>query len=251
MKVELRRLNDSGLAMMEQFHARIYYHDSKEDPPSGILTDDTYSEPFLLADGSNVFIEATINFDRLFDLGRYLTEVFTSREDLNRLLEDVGVGAWITLLYFDQICERKEGLDWSALQKDRYIPDMDKNRYYRHHIFNSALMYSTHGDASRILLYTPPSKLSEFGRFLSEFPDLVLNPEMIKVVDGLYWDEKEEKPKPGAVGSKKPHVDGALRRFAGRFSFYFQHDPTWDFWAMEAETIWQMLPDEFDRWKTA
>ena len=248
MNIQIRRLNEVGISEMSEFHRRIYRENSTEDPPKHLLHEDEFSETFLVKGEKLPFIDQDKNFETLMEMAIYLCGLFSSEKTRVQLLEDPGCGAWLSLLYFDQMCERKSGGRWNPNELARYIPDMSPRRYYRNHIFNSILMYTTHGKLSRILLYTPPSRLSEYSRFLAEQTEVVLNPQMIEVVDRLYWDEHMNAPKPGAVGSKLPHRDGALRRFAGNNSFVFQHAPTWDFWEMDAEMIIGMLPGEFNDW---
>ena len=65
----------------------------------------------------------------------------------------------------------------------------------------------------------------------------------MEAVHHLYYNEKEDKPKPGAIAKKKP---GTVYRF---IDIIQQIDLNYDLYSMTGEEILVLLPPEFDVWK--
>lgn len=253
MKTQIRRLNAVGISEMSEFHRRIYRENSTEDPPNHLLYDDEFSSSFEIPDTTQFFVDDEMTFSTQMEVGKYFCEIFNSSLVLNHVLYDQGIGSWLALQYFDSICDRRKNGTWIVKEEARYLPSDHYRRFYLHHIFSPTVIYATHQKNSKLLLNGPSHQVSEFTNKLSLHPEVMLNPEMMKVLFLLYWNTESDSPKIGATTNPREPgeriSDGSLRRFVGPSSFVFQHSPTWDFWEMDAETILGMLPAEFDKWK--
>ena len=253
MKTPIRTLNENGIREMKEFHRRIYRENSTEDSPKHLLYDDEFSSSFEIPNTTQLFVDEEMTFGTQIEVGKYFCEIFKSSQVLNHVLYDQGIGSWLALQYFDSICARRKNGTWIANEEARYLPSDHYRRFYLHHIFSPTVIYATHQENSKLLLNGLSNQVSEFTNKLSLHPEVMLNPEMMKVLFLLYWDTESDSPKIGATTNPREPgeriSDGSLRRFVGPSSFVFQHSPTWDFWEMDAETILEMLPEEFEKWK--
>lgn len=84
---------------------------------------------------------------------------------------------------------------------------------------------------------------SEIVAQLAARQELITNPAVIEAATALYIDSKSEQPKKGSGGQ----ATGSPRRLADVLN---QFDITWDLYAMNSEKILEMLPKEFDRFKS-
>ena len=253
MDIQIRRLNRAGMREMSEFHRRIYRDNSTEDPPMHLLDDEEFSSSFVPPVPSSLVVDSSRKFDTQLEVGEYFCSVLNTNEILNSVLYDKGIGSWLALLYFESICARKSDGTWIANEESRYIPSDHHRRFYLHHIFSPIVIFAAHRERSKLLLNGPSHQISEFTNKLSLHPEVMLNPEMMKVLFQLYWDDETDSPKSGATTNPREPgeriADGSLRRFVGPSSFVFQHEPTWDFWEMDAKTILDMLPAEFEKWR--
>jgi len=249
MRVNLMKFNKKGWEQFKIFLDRAR-NGSTEDAPYHLLNDPNYSERLVLSKGEKVRINTHQNFLNRLDFADHLCSFLSNDEDLTKILDDTNSGSWLALAYFGQICKRKSDGTWGVGEDARYILDFQgRQKFYRHLICSIIAAYSLHRQKARLFLYTPPHKHSDTMEQVASREWVILNSELVEVLDTLYWDEGTSKPKVGAQSSG-PVNDGALRRFVGRGSFTDQFRTTYDFWTMTAEQIMELLPSEFDSWKS-
>ena len=96
-------------------------------------------------------------------------------------------------------------------------------------------VYYLHGENARLCLHGPAHVVSDYAEVIGAIEDVMLNETMIEVLDRLYWDKENNRPKAGLRG-QSPYVDGSYRRFVNKtYGFYAQHYQTYDFWTMKAQ----------------
>jgi len=256
MKVKLSALTEQAFNEFDGFLTRIK-SGSSEDPPFHLLEGEDNIQNLPLSNGL-VEIDNTTSISTREDLGKYLNSFLKEEDDLSQILDNKFVGSFLALLFFEKICARKADGKWSIAQigegkggkdRSRYIPNLtSRQRFYRHLVLGPIAIYALHGATGRLYLcqdtFTHPDTMEQ----IASREELVLNKEIIKLVDLMYWDEEEKRVKPNVV-SYDPVPDGAMRRFVGPGSFTEQYGVVYDFWNMTAEQIRDLLPSpEFDSW---
>ena len=221
---------------------------STNDPPYHLLEGEENVSLIELSNG-NVSVSRDVEISTRLDLGRYLSNLITTRDDLAKVLDNKGVGAFLSIVFFDRICARNEDGTWNVGAKDRYIPNLkQRQRFYRHQVFSPLTVYKLHQEKARLYLCQPAHLHPDTMEQIASREELMLNPSIIELADRLYWDARNDDVKVGAV-SYDPVPDGAMRRFVGPGSFCEQYGTVYDFWSMDADAISELLPrPEFDRW---
>jgi hypothetical protein len=235
--MKVRRLTAKGI---EQFSA---FLDSLNTPtPQGVptwLLDNDETSNALEMD-----IDVLANaFPNRFELAKYLDSKLTD-SGLKNLERDVALWAWLTLLYFDQLCPVQAGGNRKPGERARYIPAVeDYRKYYRHLVAGPYSIYRAHrDDPSRVLavLAGPVDKPGDIAEQLASRQEIVTNKAAMALATNLYIDPATQKPKRGAAG----RGGGSARRFADILN---QFDLTWDLYAMQMTAMRQMMPAEFKK----
>lgn len=189
-----------------------------------------------------VNIEQKPFVDRM-EMGKYLVERFElAGVDLGGLPMNKGLWSWVAAYWFDTICPLKSG-SRRLRETARYVCSLDWRDYYRHLIGSTWLVFSRHGQYSRLLLHSPPDTHNDFMEQLASKQTIILNNALIESADRLYWDAKANRPKRNASNKE---VAGNVRRFV---SLVWQLELTWDVYSMSSDDILDLLPSEFDVWK--
>jgi len=232
--MRLQTMTDEGIEGFREYLRGLRYG-SEAPPPDVLLTDTAYSADIEDAP----FIERKA-FESRLDAARYLSDVMIEMNP--GLFEDRGLWAWLSLLYFDQLCPlsargtRKPGKDY------RYIPTSDFRNYYRHLLAGPFRLYRTLGDRARLLLCNPLAQGGDINEQLASRQDIISNPGVMDAVDMLYFDPSQNNAKRGVTGKRR----GNLRRFVGLIQ---QLDLTYDLYSLDGQEIIGLLPGEFERWR--
>ena len=134
-----------------------------------------------------------------------------------------------------------------------YVCDNNWNRFYRHRIAGPARLYwlfRSRIEDARILLHGPAHEHSDWEAQLAGRQNRIRHPELIAAANTLYWDGAKQRPKRGAQtrpSNSSRAGGGTLRRL---ITFIDQVDLTHDVNSMSSDQILDLLPKEFDRWKT-
>lgn len=236
--MRLRRLTAEGV---EDFAAyiRLLTTDPTVPPPTELLEDEERTE--LLK--KRIDFEPKM-FSSRFDAAAYLYDTFVS-VGLSDIDLDTGVWSWLTLFWFDALRPPtgKNVRHWPG-ERARWIPAVSNYRkFYKHLLASPWRTYRTHHDNPQRALVLlcgplyPPLAGSE--EILSR-QELVTNRGAVELATRMYYDPAQEKLKRGAAG-KGP---GSVRRYVETLN---QFGVTWDLYAMDANEIARMLPDEFGR----
>jgi hypothetical protein len=217
-------------------------HNVRNDPAT--LLPDLNTEPYSLEFQPSIYIDENKTFATRMDMASYLSERFrnasVSRENAVGLGKE-GLWTWLAYLWFDQITDQRRYVG----RTERYVCSSDWNRYYVHLIAGAYQIFVSLGeDGSRLFLCSEPFILNDFNDHMACYQYIVGYPNIIKVAHTLYWDENTRRPKRGSQTTKNP---GNLRRFS---KFISQIELTYDVYSMKCDDILNLLPNEFDRWKT-
>ena len=249
MIAKLAELNQAGIDIFRAFLQRNKATSSDEEPPFYLLSSADYTSSVSLAVGdANVEID-TVSPTRIH-LAERVNNLISSRAELAMVCESRGVGAWLSLALFVSICKKDDDGNWKIGQLTRYIDDGKGDDWgfaiHRRNIVCGALaIYHLHGENARLSLHGAASSVSDYAEVIGAIEDIMLNPVMIDVLDKLYWDTENDRPKSGLRG-QSPYVNGSYRRFVNKtYGFYAQHYMTYDFWTMTADQIIALLPEEY------
>jgi hypothetical protein len=237
----LRRLTEKGIAAFDDYLSRL-----KNEPalpiPEYLLTDPAASEPIP----REICVEPQI-FPTRLAAAAYLHALLadTGLPDVNR---DPGLWTWLTLFYFDQLCPSVKGKRKPG-ERARYIPNFsDNRRYYRHLLFGPYAVYRIqhrNADSLNVLLSSAMTvATSETFRSFVENSEILTAECALRVANRLYYDAETSSMRRGSGGKE----NGGCRRF---LDYMQQINLTYDLQLIDDETLLQMLPREFDRFRNA
>ena len=231
--MRLRSFNTGGINRFEQFLAS-----AARDPEDlrALLEDIGLSTRV----SPEIEVEAR-SFVNRFAAGEYLY-CFLGDSNISNLDEDRGIWAWLSAFYFDQLCPdgTKPGRDY------RWVPAVNSFRnYYRHLLAGPYFIYRAHRDNPQhamAVLATPLHRPGDIVEQLASRQELVTNHSVLEAATRLYIGE-DGLPKPRAAGRGA----GSTRRLADVLT---QLDLTWDLYDLSTEKLLELLPPEFDEFKS-
>lgn len=187
----LRRLNENGIARFTGFLDSLT-GDVPMPYPSALLTDPDATEEIQPTIG----VEQRV-FESRYAAAEYLYNVFKD-SNLADIERDRGLWAWLSLLYFEQLCplnargQRKPG------ERARWIPDFSWRKYYRHPLLQPYRLYKSYSDDPspiRFLLQKPLSVLGDFAEQVFSRQEIITNPALLGAVKNLYYDNSNGREK--------------------------------------------------------
>jgi hypothetical protein len=206
--------------------------------PSELLTDDSLSqqvEPIIP-------IENQILKNRL-EAGKFFAEKLKEIEDLPLSL-NMGLWSWLDLLFFDQTCPVDDMGNRFIGETYRHIPSENYRHYYRHLLLGPWQVFKQHAEKGRLLLAGAVDKPGDYNEQIASRQEIVTSSGLMKALDLLYFSEDTGLPKRGAATSGKV---GGLRRF---IAIMQQLDLTYDLQSMTENELIDLLPKEFNKWKS-
>ncbi|HQR97422.1 MULTISPECIES: hypothetical protein [unclassified Polaromonas] len=244
---EIRVLNDAGISKFTAYILSLA-DDATLEPPKEILLDDAWSEKAKFT----AQIEPRPYgrpFSSAYELGNYLcTSVLVSlpKSDISH---DYRLWNWLALYLFDELCPSIEG-NRKPLELSAYVlaKEYSYQRYYRHIVRSAWALVTVHGDRSKVLLVpgtkhpVPVAVRAEPQMQISATQQFVESKNVVRLAYELYFDEKTDKLKAGSSTKE----DGGPRRFV---SVLNQFDLTYDLEDPPTDTLLQLLPEEFTRFK--
>ena len=244
----LRSFNESGMQQFQTFLDRYQDGSMRLDDASAIARSTQLSdlvEPRMQIDIPPSCIKrelAALVCDGFVKAG--YDELPTRATARNR-----GMWTWIAAASFHLIRSRRIRQGKPNLRDySYYILAESGLRYYRHRVAGPARIHWLFRDApreARLFLNSEIDQVSEFEERLAVTMRYVSNRELTRVLDTLYFDTKTFRQKRGAVSDAGQR--GVLRRF---MTVIDQLDRTYDLHSMKADQILDLLPPEFDRWKS-
>lgn len=160
------------------------------------------------------------------------------------LIQKKGVWGWLTFVLRDVVFPRTKDGRRSLGEVHRWYPSnpSDYQKAQRHLIrMPVTLLYQLGGTADH-LLCGAPSRLPEIREQLTSQQDMI-HPSFQMVARSLYFDAASDSLRRGAGGKGA----GTPRRLA---KVKLQLNVTWDLYALQPSQILELLPKEFDRWRS-
>jgi hypothetical protein len=230
MKVQCRAFNSDGMAAVATTLAALRA-DQDSEPPVGLLTDPSLSEPF----DARVEYPA-VTFASRWHLGLWLFQQFSDsfpNESDNR---QAGFWTWLAYFLFGIIRPRRTKVGEDA----RYILNRDDFRKrYRHLVagpFYVLLAHASAPQAVRGILATPPAAPGELYEQFAARKELITSDAIMQAITSLYYDSEKGTLKRGSSGSARRLADVLM-----------QYDVTYDFASIPSDRLLSMLPHEFRR----
>lgn len=238
--MNLGQLTEAGLEVFSDYLVRARLGE-EVSVPRHLLSDPNYST--VLSD--DVMVDAGRSFGSRFNCAAYLhCALAEAPTDMER---NVGMWAWLSLLYFDQVCPAGKDGGRKVGEHARYIPAPNAfQRFYRHLLLGPYLVYRAHKDnpsVARAVLATPVNAPGDLVEQLASRQELVSNASAMGVATKLYVDSKGNLKR--GAGGKGP---GSARRLVDVLN---QFDLTYDLYAMPSDELLALLPKEFDRFLTS
>lgn len=240
----VRTLNIDGIAHFQRYLEQLR-GGLREGPPSALLTGPAFTSVME----STCTVEQR-SFENRFEFGTYLARQLAPL-DRREISRNTGLWTWLAVYYFDQLCPPSSDGMRTTLSPQAYVlPERyDYRSYYRHLVRTPWLVAIDHGKFARVLLTpagaTTQAPLATRGEIIEQLAsrqEYLGNPAIIEAAYQLYFDETKHRPRRGAGGS----AGGSPRRLA---AILHQLGLTFDLGACRAETIQQLLPKEFNRWR--
>lgn len=236
---EIRRLNEKGL---EKFAMDVWGQQPNGEPPYEILHDDEYSEVVIFPNGNSRQIDPDATFSSGKEMVDLLDSAFGNKVEIAEIIEDGGMWAWLTLLYYDSLRAGGPG-NWKSAAQPRFIPSGTGFRYYRHMMSGRYAVWKMYGSDAMIFLHGEANIGGEIGEQMISTSPIVTSHSVVKALNTLYYDPSGSKGfKKGAAGKG----GGSARRFR---TVFWQLYETYDLRTMGVETILSLLPAEFDRFQ--
>jgi hypothetical protein len=237
--MRLSRLTEPGIVKLRQALESLG-QGTTDSLPADLLTD-----PELVEQVRPAIDIAYRPFASRLEIGSYLYSVLAPLR--NEIDYDVGVWAWLSVFYNEQLCPRNSRGSRNPGEIARWIPAVENGRkYYRHLLAGPYRIIAANSDnleRVKLLLVGQIDKPGEVVEQVTGRNEIISNPNALNAATALYFDEAAQGIKRGAAGNGA----GSVRRFGVILN---QYDVTWDLFGMEAGEIVRRLPAEFDRFRT-
>lgn len=232
----VRQLNEVGITRFDEYIKRLAA-EPVEPPTFHLLSSDETSAP----------LAATADVeDRPFDSKRDMAEHLIARlAGLERAQVDYNAGlwSWLSLLYFNQLCPVDADERRNPKNEALYIPTRHGWTYYRHLLACPYRLLRLYPTYARVFMHGPLYQHADITEQFASRMEIITNPHMVEAIDRLYYSTSANAPKRGATTRTRP---GNARRLVDVF---WQFHLTHDMYAMSADNILHLLPQEFDRWR--
>lgn len=239
--MKLRRFNLDGVAAFANYRARLTLEPTLQAPVE-MLEDPALSD--VISDYVEV---ATRSFANRLEAGRFLDELITAA-GINLPERDRGLWTWLTLLFFDEVCPADGNGRRDPQDEARLLPLLDNHqRFYRHLLLGPFLVVRAHRDQPEralAFLKQPLWKPGDIVEQLASRKELVTNRAVAEAATRLYFNSTTGAFKRGHSSK----IRGGPRRLA---SLLNQLDLTWYLYGMTADEVLNLLPKEFDRFRSA
>lgn len=232
--MKLRRFNEQGIKAFGERLAAM-----RANPEAEIPTDLLEHQQFTEVVQPEAQIVAG-QFETKGQAAHYLSTVLR-KLNAEEITTDAGLWTWLSLLLFDSVCPYSNSK--RTVKNDYYYIFEPKNsrHYYRHLLFVSWQLYRLAGHYNRMFMRTRVSSLDGITTEVMKRLFLTRIPCMFEVLDRLYWNEDQNRPRSGITGNKP--VAGNLRhRLPIRIA---QLEKTYDLMSLNADQLLMLLGGEF------
>lgn len=234
----VRALNNVGIERFRAYLVRLR-SGALDDPPRELLEEAGCTTELTV----EVMVERR-DFASRLDVAKHLCEVLGALppEDTDR---NKGLWTWMSLFFFDQVCPKRQDGARRPGQDYRHVPDFGYRYRHRHLLYGPYQVYRRHGADSILLLSGPVYSESTIYHEIASRQDFIANKGVVEATLRLYLDRNRAAPKQGSQDPKAQ--PGTIRRFVRVLQ---QLDVTYDIYGMSSKQILELLPHEFDAWRT-
>ena len=212
--------------------------------PSGLLDDHTYSLPIE----PEVYVESR-SFANRREAGQYLADRFGPLSGRS-VADNAYLWSWLGVFYLEGIVQHKTNR-LREYAEHAYLLDPNRQGQLnsRHRLKLAYEIWIHHGEAAWFMLNEPVSSLGHFTHRLASAIEIFRSEGIIELAHVLYADKSTGRLRNNILGTEKASIPpGSLPRFIDVLN---QLSMTYDVYGMEAEQLLQLLPVEFDRFKSA
>lgn len=234
----VRALNNVGIERLRGYLARLR-SGALDDPPRELLEEAACTTELTV----EIMVERR-DFASRLDVAKHLFEVLGALppEDTDR---NKGLWAWMSVFFFDEVCPKRQDGARRPGQDYRHVPDFGYRHRHRHLLYGPYQVYCRHGADSILLLSGPVHLEGAIYHEIASRQDLIANKGVVGAALRLYLDPERPAPKQGSQDPKAQ--PGTIRRFVRVLQ---QLDVTYDIYGMSDKQILELLPREFDAWRT-
>ncbi|GAB4476627.1 MAG: hypothetical protein OHK0044_22600 [Burkholderiaceae bacterium] len=168
MSIAVRALDSSGIERLRGY-LQALRGGAQQAPPRELLADPRAS--------TELSVEVTVAPQQLANrarLGEYLWQLLAplpgAEVEGNR-----GLWAWLSLLFFDQVCPMRPDGTRRPGQDYRHIPDFDFRHRYRHLLYGPYAVYRRHRSDALVLLAGPPHVEAAIYQEIAARQDLIVS----------------------------------------------------------------------------
>lgn len=233
--MKLRRFTADGIHAFREFLA-----ESRRKPetkiPSGMLEHRNWTE--VVSPECEV---AENNFETKGEVAAYLKDVL-GKLPTEDVLKDSGLWTWLSLLYLDSICSVQNGN--RSIKNDYYyvFEATNMRHFYRHLLFVSWRVLMLAPNYNRLFLKSRLNGLDKATERVMSRLYLIRIPCLFEVLDRLYWDESQGRPRSGIIDSRNVRPGNLNHRLPIRIR---QLEKTYDLMSLTADQLLELLGDEF------
>jgi len=235
--MKIRKLNDLGMKEFEYFVLNLRKGNS-QNTPHHLLDAPPYSEEVNF----DIEIEIDRTFNSRYEIGAYLVDIFKNT-DLQKYLGDRGFWTWFALVWFDQLCPTKNRVKKPSMPYN-YVLSHNYLHRPRHAIYMTWQLVDRYGEDALFLLCKPPATRGEMTEVLMARQSILSSKAVIQLASKLYFDPSSGGFKKGSAARKSA---GCVARY---ISWIQQLQLTFDIFSITTDELEQLLPAEFDRFRT-
>lgn len=233
----IRKLNQHGMNEFSRFIIELR-NGGKQNTPTGLLDSDESSVE------SEIQLELDEQiFESRYELGDYLLAKIDA-EQAQLVIGDAGFWSALALYWFDQLCPPSADGTRKPSMPYNYVLSEDYKHRYRHSVFMTWQLVSAFGEDARFLL---SKNLSVRGELIEQLMarQYYLGCEgVMRAASQIYFDNETKSFKKGSAGRTSP---GCVSRFV---IWLQQLEINYDLFTMNRDDLIQLMPKEFDRFKT-
>ncbi len=243
LAIPIRRFNSQGTDLFSTLVRS--KPDDLLDRIDAILNDDQYAESVVDTTGSQVTIPIVFPQNRL-DLAEMLWPVFGHGGPFSDRAGDNALWNWLSAAWMRTLVEQSPDKKDRVLgkQEARWVLTSDVLRYHRHLLSGPFFAYEANLENPRnamCLLSTPVTSPGEVVERIAGKRSLSIG-SVCHLATLLYFD-----PSTGQLRSGHTSGPGSPKSF----SYYFsQLDVNVDYLGMDVEALLEILPSNFDKWKS-
>ena len=236
--MQVRKLNSCGISKFSDF-IEDCRSGGKQDIPLCLLTDDKSSKSIAI----NLRV-VDKKFVSRFEIGAYLKKVFEGAK-IQQLIGDRGFWSWFALLWFDQLCPVSNDGQREVAKEYNFI--LSKNHWHRprHAIYISWQLVNRYDEDVKFMLNREPKIRGELTEQMMSRQQFLFSEAVIRLASMLYYDSNRASGyKRGAAGRDSA---GCIARY---ISWLQQIEVTYDIFSISKEELQELLPSEFDRFRS-